>query len=433
MSTLHPANGGSQVGAASLTNWAGNHTYAAERLVRPETVEELQDIIAQAVRVRALGTRHSFTDIADTTGTLVSLERIPPDPIIDPAQRIVSVGGGASYGALAIALEEQGWALANMASLPHISVAGAVATGTHGSGDRNSSLAAAVQAIDLVGPDGRLRSLRRGQPDFAGSVVALGGLGVVTRLELDIEPSYLMRQDVYTGLTWSTLESRFDDITRSAHSVSLFTRFGDEGIGQMWIKSRSDAQVPVMDFGTVRANRTMHMLDGAQTDAVTQQGGVVGAWLERLPHFRLAFTPSRGEELQSEYLLPRPVALEAIACLRELLPQFAGILQTAEIRTVAADDLWLSGSYRRDVVAIHFTWTRDMPALMRVLPSIERALLPLGARPHWGKVFCASARSLAPAYPRFADFLALRDRVDPERKFGNNFLQRTLDQHWPGT
>jgi xylitol oxidase len=430
MST-HDSDGASPIGEASQANWAGNHTYAAQRLVRPQTVEELQELVARGEHVRALGTRHSFTDIADTTGTLVSLERIPPDPIIEPAQRIVSVGGGASYGALATALEEQGWALASMASLPHISVAGAVATGTHGSGDRNQSLAAAVQAIDIVGPDGQLRSLRRGQPDFAGSVVALGGLGIVTRLELDIEPSYLMRQDVYTGLTWSTLEGRFDDITGSAHSVSLFTRFGDEGIGQMWVKSRSDAQVPVMDFGAVCANRTMHMLDGAPTETVTQQGGVTGPWHERLPHFRLAFIPSRGEELQSEYLLPRPVALEAVARLRKLSPQFARILQTAEIRTVAADDLWLSGSYAHDVVAIHFTWTRNMPALMGVLPSIEKALLPLGARPHWGKVFCASARSLAPLYPRFADFLALRDRFDPQRKFGNNFLQRTLDQRWP--
>ena len=407
-------------------NWAGNFTYTAQRVERPATVEQVQDLVAGARRVKALGSRHSFSDIADTDGVLVSLEDLPVEVSLDSGTGAASVTGGATYGALAEALERQGRALAAMASLPHISVAGAVATGTHGSGDRNTSLAGAVRALDVVGPDGALRTVRRGDDDFPGTVVGLGALGVVTRVEVDTEPTYSISQTAYTGMTWDVLAEHFDDVTSHGYSVSLFTRFDDTQVRQMWVKARSDAPPVEAVTGTVASSETLHMLDGAPTQAVTQQGGVPGPWFERLPHFRMEFTPSRGEEIQSEYLLPRENALAGIEALRRLQPGFGHLLQVAEIRSIAADDLWLSCAYGHDTVGFHFTWVRDTDAVLAAVGPMEEALLPLGARPHWGKVFAAGATDLAPLYPRFEDFRALRDRVDPDRVFGNAFLDRVV-------
>jgi len=409
------------------TNWAGSHTYRS-RIERVRSVEHLQEVVAAAPRVRALGSRHSFTDLTDITdvddGVLVSLDDLPTRVDVDPATRTARVTGRAAYGDVATALQAEGWALGNLASLPHISVAGAVATGTHGSGIGNGSLATAVASLDLVGPDGELRTVGRGDTDFDGSVVALGALGVVTSVTLDVEPTYDVRQEVRTGLSWETLASGLDAVIGSAYSVSLFTRWGDAGIDQVWLKSRGD-EAPPRPVGAPAAT-TLHMFADGDTQAVTVQGGVPGPWLDRLPHFRMAFTPSRGEELQSEYLMPREHALTAIERMRGLREHLAPVLQVSELRTVAADDLWLSGSYGHDVVAVHFTWSRDQERVYAVLPAIEAALLPLGARPHWGKCFVAGVAELEPLYPRMADFRALRDRVDPDRVFGNTFLERVI-------
>jgi xylitol oxidase len=406
-------------------NWAGNHAYRAQRVARPTSVEQLQELVAGNERVRALGSRHSFTDLADTTGVLVSLADLPSEVTVDEGARTVTVGAGQDYGAVAAAIEQRGWALANLASLPHISVAGAVATGTHGSGDRLGSLAAAVAAIELVGPSGELRTVARGETTFEGRVVALGALGIVTRLTLDIEPTYLVRQDVYTDLPWPVVESQFDAITSSADSVSLFTRLDERGVLQVWCKSRA-AEAPDTMLGSPRATGPLHMLEGAPTESVTDQSGLPGPWLERLAHFRREFTPSRGEELQSEYLVDRSVALDALGALRALEPRLRSVLQNVEIRTVAADDLWMSGSFQRPTVGFHFTWLLDEQAVYAVLPAIEAALLPLGARPHWGKCFVATASALAPLYPRWDDFRRRREQVDPAGKFGNDFLDRVL-------
>ena len=412
------------------TNWAGSHAYSAARLHRPESLAELAALVAGAERVHALGSRHSFSLVADTPGDLVSTSALPRDIEVDRDAGLVRVAGGVLYGDLATELHRQGWALASMASLPHISVAGAVATGTHGSGDGVGSLASAVAAVECVGPDGETRSVARGDADFEGWVVAVGALGVVTRVTLDIEPTYDVRQDLFLHLPWAALEDDLDAITGSAYSVSLFTDWVGEDITQVWRKSRLDVESPGLGepgfLGSTAAPETVHMLAGAPTAAVTQQLGVAGPWHERLPHFRMEFTPSRGEELQSEYLLPRAHALEAVARMRRLGPSFAHLLQVTEIRTVARDQLWLSCAYDADIVGLHFTWVRDLAGVTAVLPAIEEALLPLGARPHWGKLFTVDAAALARAYPRLGDFQRLRAEVDPTGKFTNAFLDEHL-------
>jgi len=312
-----------------------------------------------------------------------------------------------------------------MASLPHISVAGAIATGTHGSGRQVQSLAGMVSALELVQADGELRHVERGHPDFDGSVVNLGALGVMTRVTLDLLPTFDLWQVVWLDLPWDTVVADLGSLMGSGYSVSLFTTWTGTTVAQVWVKGLSDAPPPDLRPAR-RAGDTVHMIPGMSTRAVTHQLGVVGPWHERLPHFRPSFTPSSGAELQSEYLVPLARAHEAIAGLRARADRFAPILQVSEVRTVAADHLWLSGAYAVDVVALHFTWQPDREAVYAVLPELERLLLPLGARPHWGKCFTATQPSLAAAYPMLDNFRQLRDRSDPDRKFDNAFLERVL-------
>ena len=411
-------------------NWAGNYGYQAAQLAHPASVAELQDVVAGAGKVRALGSRHSFNDIADTAGTLVVLDRLDSGISIDVQNRTVSVSGGTRYGTLAAELQRHGFALHNLASLPHISVAGAVATATHGSGDGNGNLATAVAALELVSADGTLVTARRGDPDFAGMVVGLGALGIVSRLTLDIEPSFEIAQSVFEGLDWDQVLESFDALTSSAYSVSLFTDWSRATVGQAWLKNRTDravlpAGMPEFFSGTPAAE-ARHPLPGVSGSNCTQQLGLPGPWADRLAHFRMEFTPSKGDELQSEYLIPREHAVEAIRTMRRLSGVVTPLLLVGEIRTIAADELWLSPNYGRDGIGLHFTWRQDEPAVRAILPLLEKELAPFGARPHWGKLFHAGAAGLAPLYPRFADFTALAGRLDPAGKFRNAFLDRTV-------
>ncbi|MEQ1738156.1 MAG: D-arabinono-1,4-lactone oxidase, partial [Rhodoglobus sp.] len=355
---------------------------------------------------------------------LVSLHLLDPDIRIDAETETVSFGAGVRYGDLGSELQAQGWALRNLASLPHISVAGAVATGTHGSGDRNGTLSRAVTGLDLVTADGEILAITPGDPDFNGAVVALGALGVVTRITLDIQPTFDLRQDVYDGLTWARFLENFDAIMGRAYSVSVFTTWDDAAVGTVWLKSAIGSARPPADlYGARPVSVGAHPIDEVDADSRTEQGGVPGAWIDRLPHFRIGFTPSNGEELQSEYLVPRHHAIEAIEVVRALADRIAPLLHISELRTVAADSLWLSGAYEQDVVAIHFTWKFEPDAVRALLPDLESALRPFSARPHWGKVFDSVDRGL---YPKLNDFVALADRLDPRAKFRNEWLDRNL-------
>ena len=396
-------------------NWAGNIAYRAREVVRPRSVDALRELVAGRERVRALGSRHSFNDLADGPGTLVSLEELPDEIVVTGDQ--VSVPAGVRYGVLAEFLQERGLALPNMASLPHISVAGAIATGTHGSGDGNGCLSTAVAGLELVTASGGLRTLWRGDPEFAGSVVALGALGVVTRVTLDVRPAFDVRQQVWVDVPWSSVVGELDGLFASGYSVSVFTDW--TGPAQVWVKSTGPASLP---FDATAAPGPVHMLAGEPVAAVTEQGGVPGPWLDRLPHFRLGHKPSAGAELQSEYLLPRDSAVEALTRLREMAPRISPLLQITELRTVAADRLWLSPACGRDVLGIHFTWQLDVPGVTGLLPGIEAALLPLGARPHWGKLFHTGETSKL--YPQWTDFTELRTHHDPKNKFTNPYLDR---------
>ena len=407
-------------------NWAGNIGYRGA-VAHPSTVDETRALVTAGGKVRVLGTRHCFNDIADTTGTLVALDRMPVVFEISPERDAVRVSGGLRYGDIAPRLEAEGLALANLASLPHISVAGAVATGTHGSGDAIGSLAAAVRELVLLTASGELLHLHRGDPRFAGAVVGIGALGVVLELVLDVEPTYSVAQRVHERPGWDAILGDLDAVTSAGTSVSIFTTWQrTDSADQLWIKQRGAddlaGDVPAR-LGAAAAQVKRHPILGVDPEACTDQGGEPGAWYQRLPHFKLEFTPSAGAELQSEYLMPRQDAVAALEAIRGLAGRIAPLLLVSEVRTVAADDLWLSSSYGTDAVGIHFTWRQDEAAVRALLPSIEAAL-PASARPHWGKIFTLDGAEVRRRYARWDDFAALRAELDPERRFVNDYLER---------
>jgi xylitol oxidase len=405
------------------TNWAGTHVFRAGTIHRPTTRDDVRAIVARAPRVRVLGSRHSFTAIVDSD-ELVSLADLPADVVVDHDAGTVSCNAALKYGELATALAAQGMALHNLASLPHISIGGAVATATHGSGDANGNLATAVSGLELVTSTGDVVIASRGDADFDGLVVGLGALGAVTRLTLDVEPAYEVRQRVFEGLTWEALFESFDAISASGYSVSVFTRWG-ETVDQVWVKSRvTDAPEQERGdlFGAVAATVDRHPILGLDPVNCSPQLGLPGAWSDRLPHFRMGFTPSNGEEIQSEYHVARAHAVAAIRAVRGLAETLAPVLQVCEIRTIAADRLWMSPQYGQATVAFHFTWMREPEAVARVLVDLEAALAPLEPRPHWGKVFLADAATLAPRYERLPDFARLAERLDPRGAFRNDWL-----------
>jgi xylitol oxidase len=414
------------------TNWAGNYTYGAGRLHYPETIEHVQELVSRAGKLKALGSRHSFNDIADSPGDLISLERLERVLEIDRERRTVTVDAGVKYGQVCRQLGAEGYALHNLASLPHISVAGACATATHGSGVRNGNLATAVAALELVTADGSLVVLSRDQhgEEFLGAVVGLGALGVVTKLTLDLVPAFDMRQDVYENLPLGQLEEHFEEIVSGAYSVSLFTDWRNEWVNQVWFKR------PVMDSATFEAEAELfgarpalthrHPIGSLSAEACTPQMGIPGPWYGRLPHFRMEFTPSSGEELQSEYLVPRRHAVAALQAINNLREQVAPLVQVSEVRPIAADNLWMSPCYRQDCIGIHFTWIKRWAAVKQLLPLIEAQLAPFDARPHWGKLFTMPAARVQSLFPKMRDFQRLLRSYDPEGKFRNGYLDRYI-------
>jgi alditol oxidase len=415
-------------------NWAGNITYSAQRFHVPTTIEQAQEIVRSCRKVRALGSRHSFNTIADSTADLLSLAQLDfnKEIAVDRDRHTVTVGGGVRYGHLCAGLHAQGYALHNLASLPHISVAGACATGTHGSGDGNGNLATAVSALEMIADDGEIVRLSRERDGerFRGAVVGLGAVGMVTRITLDVVPAFQMRQDLYLDLPLTAVEEHFDAITSSAYSVSLFTDWTAPRFNQVWLKSyvTDDAATePQPEFyGATHATRPLHPIVSIPADNCTEQMGVPGPWYERLPHFRMEYTPSNGDELQTEYLLPRRHALAALRAVAELSAQIAPLLQISEIRTVADDDLWLSPCYGQACVGIHFTWQPNWPAVQALLPWIEAQLEPYEARPHWGKLFTLAPSRVRTLYPKWPDFQHLIDTCDPQGKFRNEFVDAYL-------
>lgn len=410
-------------------NWAGNIAYAAKNWHKPNSIEELQALVQKAPKIKVVGTRHSFNHIADTPYDVIEMTDWNQVLNLDTKQKTVTVQAGMRYGELAVFLNDAGYALHNLASLPHISVVGAISTATHGSGVSNANLSSAVTALEFVAADGNLLTLssEHDEERFATAVVGLGAIGAITKITLKIEPTYNIQQSVYLNLPFSTLENNFDTIMASAYSVSLFTDWQSDNINQIWVKSRTTDEIGEGSFfGAVPASRDYHPIDSVSAESCTEQLGIVGNWHNRLPHFKMNFTPSSGEELQSEYFVSRENAMQALRAINDIREQIAPHLMISEIRTIAADDLWMSPCYQRDCVALHFTWNPDWESVKTILPQIEEKLMPLDARPHWGKLFTLSHAYIRSKYTKWDDFVGLVQELDPEGKFRNPFLDKVI-------
>jgi xylitol oxidase len=430
-STLLPKLTTAQTTADSRTNWAGNYTFSTKNLDLANTIEDVQHSIRSHSHLKALGARHSFNGIADSTEDQISLKHF--DQIeLDTKAKTVTVGAGVTYGQLAPYIDSRGYAVHNLASLPHISVVGACATATHGSGSKNGNLSTAVCAMEIVTAKGEVATFSRERlgDNFPGVVVGLGALGVITKITLQVQPTFQMTQMVYENLSFSQLEHHLDDIFASGYSVSVFTDWQNHRATQVWIKRRAD-QSPHADskedfYGAKPATRNLHPLAGHSAENCTEQMGVPGPWYERLPHFRMNFTPSSGAELQSEYFVSRDKGYAAIQAVEQLRDQITPHLFISEFRTIAADDLWISPCYQQPSMTLHFTWKPEWPAVKRVLPLIEEKLAPFGARPHWAKLFTMQPARLRSHYARMPNYQAILAQYDPNGKFRNEFINTNI-------
>jgi len=411
-----------------LKNWAGNLTYSTNNVFYPKTVEEVQALVKKCDRLRGLGTRHCFNTIADSKYNLISSNSLNNVLSLNLENNTVTVEGGIKYGELSPWLDKKGFALHNLASLPHISVAGSISTATHGSGVKNGNLSTAVRGLEFVIADGSVVKLSKEKDGeiFNAVVVGLGVMGIITAVTLAVQPTYTMRQLVFVKMPLDQLKDHFTEIVSAGYSVSLFTDWQSESINEVWIKDRVNPEIKYQGieefYGAKAAGKNLHPIIEISAENCTEQMGVPGPWYERLPHFKMGFTPSSGKELQSEYFIPRQHAVEAILAIQKLGKQIGPHLFITEIRTIAADKLWLSPCRNQDSVTIHFTWKQEWDAVSKLLPLIEQELNPLNARPHWGKLFTMSPMVLDSRYEKMADFKKLAAQYDPKGKFRNDFL-----------
>jgi xylitol oxidase len=414
-----------------LKNWAGNVEYSTHKVEYPKSVEEVQQLVKKYDKLKVLGTRHCFNTIADSKYNFISLRDMNKVVSLDTNTKTVTVEGGIKYGELCPWLNDKGFALHNLASLPHISIAGAITTATHGSGVKNGNLSSAVEALEIVTADGEVINLSKNDGEkFYATVVGLGAIGVITKVTLNIQPAFMMRQWVYTKMPLQQVKEHFDEIVSSGYSVSLFTDWQNESINEVWVKSRvddaSNAEVKKDFFGAIPATKNLHPIVELSAENCTEQMGVPGPWYERLPHFKMGFTPSSGKELQAEYFVPHHHAVEAIQAVQKMGKEIGPHLFITEIRTIDADNLWMSPCYQQPSVTIHFTWKQEWDAVMKLLPKIEKELAPFNVKPHWGKLFTVPASMLASRYQKTNEFKKIVAEFDPHGKFRNDFLEKNL-------
>jgi xylitol oxidase len=417
-----------------LQNWAGNLTYSTNNVLYPKTISEVQSLVKKCDQLRGLGTRHCFNTIADSKFNLISSNNLNNILSLDTVSNTVTVEAGIKYGELSPYLDKKGFALHNLASLPHISVAGSITTATHGSGVKNGNLSTAVRGLEIVIADGSVIKLSREKDGetFDAAVVGLGALGFITQITLAVQPTYTMRQQVFLKLPFTQLKDHFTEIVSAGYSVSLFTDWQSESINEVWIKDKVNPEIKYRGieefYGARAADKDLHPIIELSAENCTPQMGKPGPWYERLPHFKMGFTPSSGKELQSEYFIGRQHAVEAILAIQKLGKQIGPHLFITEIRTIAADQLWLSPCRNEDSITIHFTWKQEWDEVKKLLPQIEKELSPFNPRPHWGKLFTMPAPVLESRYEKLADFKKLASHYDPKGKFRNDFLNGTIYQ-----
>ncbi|RYE08173.1 MAG: FAD-binding protein [Hyphomicrobiales bacterium] len=407
-------------------NWSEQFAFGALSSHFPADIPALQELVRQTPKLRVAGARHSFNDIVDTPGAILSLRGLERRIRIDAAARTVTVDGGTTYAELCPVLDAAGWALFNLPSIPDFTIVGAVSTATHGSGDGNRNLASSVAALDIVTATGDIVQLRRGEPDFDGAVVSLGALGVVVSLTLDLVPRFDIRQSVYHKLPFDDVVGNFDAVMGSAYSLSLFTHWNGDLVDQAWLKQREGETAPPTLFGGQPAPGESSPVWGKDPAGTTAQQGVAGTWYDRLPHARIGAIPAIGYEYQAEYFVARADAPAAMRAIKAIEAALHPALVVSEIRTIKGDEFWLSTNHGADSVGFHFSLVRDWAVVRPALLALEAALAPFKPRPHWGKLYVLPPSAVMPLYPRLEAFRALAARHDPAGKFRNTYLDRFI-------
>ena len=410
-----------------MQNWAKNITFSSQNYIEIENLTQLQKVIESSNKLKVVGTSHSFSEIADTTGTLISLKNLDSEIEIDEKSQTVKVSAGTSYANLAKYLEKNGWALSNLASLGEISIAGAVMTGTHGSGSNNKVLSDSVVAIEMILSSGDKFVIdRKNFAQFSGFVVSFGALAVFTKLTLKIVRSFSVKQVVYENVPIQSVLENFNEIFDRPYSASYFSNWSPKNTGQIWMKFLDDDKYPELQskaYGGNLALSNQHPVKVNDPGNCTEQMGVAGKWLFRLPHFRLNSSPASGDEVQTEYLVDRDHVQGYINELTKIGEDIAARVYATEIRTISSDDLWLSGAYGRETVGFHFTWKKS-PEVKDFLPEIENILGKNNGRPHWGKLFSTPRAQLIDRYPMYEEFRQLIQKYDSGNKFRNKFIEQ---------
>jgi xylitol oxidase len=402
-----------------VKNWAGNIKFQDDKTIAPKSISEIQDIVRANPKVRARGTAHCFNTIADTKHLALLLDQMPKEIIINKEKETVTVSAGLKYGEVAEELHKNGWALHNLASLPHISIAGAIATGTHGSGSKNGSLATAVKSFDVVLADGSFRNINSSDGDlFYGGVIGLGLIGIVTRVELEIQPTFNLGQNVYLEMSRINFRNNFEEIMNSGYSVSYITTWQQAVDGEVWVKFLEGTKPPKELFGSMPATEKLHLLKNHSAEPCNDQLGIIGPWHLRLPHFKMEFTPSSGTELQSEFFVEKSHAGSALFALEAISEYISAPLMGSEIRTISKDNFWMSAQYKSDGIGLHFTW-KQIPETFEAVKAIEEVLTAFHYRPHLAKIYSATPSYISSVFPKFKNFQQLITEIDPKNKFGN--------------
>ena len=402
-----------------MKNWAGNIKFQDSKTIAPKSIAEIQNIVRKNPKVKARGTAHCFNTIADTKHLALLLDQMPKEIIINKEKKSVTVSAGLKYGEVAEELHKNGWALHNLASLPHISIAGAIATGTHGSGSNNGILATAVKSFDVVLADGSFRNINSSDGDlFYGGVIGLGLIGIVVRVELEIQPTFNLGQNVYLEMSRNNFRNNFEEIMNSGYSVSYVTTWQQAVDGEVWVKFLEGSNPPKELFGSKPATEKLHLLKNHSAEPCNDQLGIIGPWHLRLPHFKMEFTPSSGTELQSEFFVNKAQASSVLLALEAIADQISIPLMGSEIRTIASDNFWMSPQYKSDDVGLHFTW-KQVPETFEAVKAIEEVLAAFHYRPHLGKIYSATPAYISSVFPKFKNFQQLITEIDPKNKFGN--------------
>lgn len=404
--------------AIRLHNWGGNFNYSTQNIQYPRSVAEVQQIVKNAGKLRVVGSRHSFSKIADSECTMLSTIGLNKIIGINGSIPSVTVQGGLTYTDLLTSLNTAGFALPNLASLAEISVGGAASTNAHGTGVANQALANHIRSMEIVLANGSLLTIGPNDPRLKGMAAGLGAFGVVTQLELKLVPAFNITTYTYVNMPVQNSYENFAALQNMGFGVLLVNMFtAPDAWNIAIVYARSDANNTAM--------LTSNLFGGTLVSQTTQP-----SYLALLSIAQIGLSGVDGNEIQTEYFVPISKAVEAIKAVTAVANStniFPSLATAFVIRTIASDDLWMSEYYGNDtMVAIHFSWQNNVTAVEAVLPQLERAMIPYGARPHWGKMFTMEPEDFLPHYPKVNEFKKLAEQLDPKGKFRNEFLEENV-------